>query len=569
MGVLERKIRREMSLRPETGFPAMSDMHYLSWLKEAHEILKPGVYFEIGTESGVSLSLASCESFAVDPDFKVTTDVVGKKPALYMYRGTSDSFFDDAILAKMERRVDLAFLDGMHLFEYLLRDFINTESNASANALIVMHDCVPVSEVMAARIWDKSQTRNWTGDVWKLIPILRRYRPDLDIRVIDAAPTALVLVRKLDPSNDVLRANYDRILAEFTPLTLGGFGLANFLACADLQDARSALSQTKPRPARSPVPARKPLMAIKICAQNETKQLQWGDYFFAVGLKRAFEKLGYEARIDPWSNWGSKATSSEVDIFLSGTARYTPSPDRASLFWLIYPRKVFSYKDLDPYAHVFVASEAYGAELAEKIGQDRVTTLLQAFDDAVMAPKDVCQNNDVVYVANNYTGDTRRMMTWALSAGLDIKVWGKGWAGAAESLVVDQFVPNEKLADLYSSAAAVLCDHHGKMAKGGFLSNRVYDALACGAAVIVDVAKEMVPARFHPYLYFASDGPSLAKCVEAARAETPDRRNERRAFGGSLLEHDNFDDRARTILNVLADLKIVERDPQSPRGNQR
>ncbi len=32
----------------------------------------------------------------------------------------------------------------------------------------------------------------WTGDVWKLIPILQRYRPDLQLTLFDAPPSGLV-----------------------------------------------------------------------------------------------------------------------------------------------------------------------------------------------------------------------------------------------------------------------------------------------------------------------------------------------------------------------------------------
>ena len=47
-------------------------------------------------------------------------------------------------------------------------------------------------------------------------------------------------------------------------------------------------------------------------------------------------------------------------------------------------------------------------------------------------------------------------------------------------------IPNHELARYYSSAAIVLNDHWDDMRAEGFISNRLYDALACGAFVISD-----------------------------------------------------------------------------------
>jgi hypothetical protein len=58
----------------------------------------------------------------------------------------------------------------------------------------------------------------WTGDVWKAVFVLLRYRPDLRLTVIDARPSGLVLVEGLDPRSRVLDDNAERIAAEFTDL---------------------------------------------------------------------------------------------------------------------------------------------------------------------------------------------------------------------------------------------------------------------------------------------------------------------------------------------------------------
>lgn len=137
----------------------------------------------------------------------------------------SDQFFGDATAASLLHGApDIAFLDGMHQFEFLVRDFYNAEKLCSKNSLIIMHDCLPLNEEMAHRdiitsveIGKNSKFPNyWTGDVWKIIPILKKYRPDLRIEYVDSPPTGLVIVYHLDSASTVLRDSYHEILSEFS-----------------------------------------------------------------------------------------------------------------------------------------------------------------------------------------------------------------------------------------------------------------------------------------------------------------------------------------------------------------
>jgi hypothetical protein len=79
--------------------------------------------------------------------------------------------------------------------------------------------------------------KNWTGDVWKLIPILRKYRPDLKLTVLDCRPTGLVCVTNLAPGNTELTRNYDAIVAEFGTIGIEDYGIAAFADQFELTDA--------------------------------------------------------------------------------------------------------------------------------------------------------------------------------------------------------------------------------------------------------------------------------------------------------------------------------------------
>jgi len=117
----------------------------------------------------------------------------------------------------------------MHLFEFLLRDFIGTEAQTAPGAVIAMHDCVPRNFIMTDRDWDKSKTKAWSGDVWKLLPILAEYRPELEITVWDCPPTGLVTVTGLDPANRVLSEAYDEIWEKYQAMSLKDFGIETLL----------------------------------------------------------------------------------------------------------------------------------------------------------------------------------------------------------------------------------------------------------------------------------------------------------------------------------------------------
>ncbi|MEQ7123608.1 class I SAM-dependent methyltransferase [Actinopolymorpha sp. B11F2] len=186
-------------------------MHRHGFLRNLHAVYQPRTYFEIGINDGRSLTLSRVPTVAVDPAFKVVKEL---RCDLHMVRETSDDFFarEKPLEHLGEAKVDLAFIDGMHLFEYVLRDFINTEKYADWSSVVVFDDQLPRNVDEAAR---NRHTGAWTGDVYKMIPVLQRYRPDLRLAVMDTRPTGVMVVLGLDPTNTVLADNYDEIMDTF------------------------------------------------------------------------------------------------------------------------------------------------------------------------------------------------------------------------------------------------------------------------------------------------------------------------------------------------------------------
>jgi hypothetical protein len=201
-------------------------MHYIRFLAMLHSQHIFDWYLEVGCRSGESFAPVRSRTIAVDPFFRAEINIIGKKPALHVFQATSDDFFASGFLARNDIRLGLAFLDGMHLFEFLLRDFMNTEAAMDPKGVILLHDCVPSGLKMTRRDLDNLPDGAWTGDVWKLIPILQHWRPDLTITVLDCHPTGLVCISGLDPENRVLREN------------IKAFGVERFFASFEFTGAR-------------------------------------------------------------------------------------------------------------------------------------------------------------------------------------------------------------------------------------------------------------------------------------------------------------------------------------------
>lgn len=186
-------------------------MLYLDFLRQIHELATPSSYLEIGVDAGESLALVSSPAVGIDPAYALEVDV---PPGATLYRGTSDDYFaSNAIAGDLpDGRIDLAFVDGMHLFEYALRDFMNVEAHSGPGTVVVLDDMLPRSQAEARR--DRT-TDDWTGDVWKIIPVLARYRPDLVVLRIATEQTGLLMVMGLDSDTQELSGRYDDIVAEY------------------------------------------------------------------------------------------------------------------------------------------------------------------------------------------------------------------------------------------------------------------------------------------------------------------------------------------------------------------
>lgn len=171
-------------------------------IEAMHRLVQPRGYVEIGVQQGGSLQFAKCAAVGIDPAPMV---VAALHPGVNVHVATSDFYFENTQW-DLPNRVDLAFIDGMHLAEYAIRDFINIERVGHSQTIVVFDDVLPYNAAIATRVQPPG---DWTGDVWKVSEVLKRWRPELRQIQVDTKPTGSLIVFNLNPRDDILRRHYD------------------------------------------------------------------------------------------------------------------------------------------------------------------------------------------------------------------------------------------------------------------------------------------------------------------------------------------------------------------------
>ena len=321
-------------------------------------------------------------------------------------------------------------------------------------------------------------------------------------------------------------------------------GSAECLAAAGF-----AATSAGPRPVRSTTGAVPSMRwAIDIAATPGRWGAHWGDRHFANSLARSLTRLGQQVAVDH-RGAGSRHTRAYDDVILTLRGLYPVPPTRGAinLLWVISHPEDVTAEEVQGYDRVFAASPPW-AETRDRAWGVTVHPLLQCTDAELFhAGRAEPDSGPGVLFVGNTRHSSRPVVDAALLAGADLALYGTGWEETpAADRVVAPTVSNDELGVLYAGAGVVLNDHWPDMRDLGFVSNRLFDAVAVGARVLSDPV-EGIDELFGGSVQVFTESADVARLLAAPDQYWPGRDERLRNADRVRAEH-SFDRRAEQLL---------------------
>lgn len=313
----------------------------------------------------------------------------------------------------------------------------------------------------------------------------------------------------------------------------------------------------------SPVPAARPILVrepnprprrwgIKIASVPAVSGDRWGDTHFADALSRSLEALGQQAVVFRHGAHDARSTAfDDVVLALRGLQPVAPMPGKVNVLWVISHPDMVSVDELRAFDTVVAASVPWAREMSARLGRE-VRPLLQATDpERFYAEEPPPYRRGAVFVGGAYGSRGRQVVTDALAAGVDLRVYGPNWNGLLPGGVhVGDYVPNAMLPGIYRGAAVVLADHWPDMARNGFVQNRLFDAVAAGCRVVSD-SVDGVRDLFHGAVQTYRTPSELAElCASTDRFPSD---VEMQEIARTVAREHSFAKRARDLVRFAAE----------------
>ncbi|WP_300427838.1 glycosyltransferase [Methanobacterium sp.] len=291
-------------------------------------------------------------------------------------------------------------------------------------------------------------------------------------------------------------------------------------------------------------------IAIKIPAPSWELVEEWGDYYLALGLKKELERLDCEVILQVLPEWeGDDDARCDIVLVLRGLSRYNPKPQHFNIMWNISHPDEVTIEEYNQYQHVFIASEYWTEEIAKKVDVP-VDALLQCTDPELFYPDtDDNYKHDLLFVGNSRKV-YRKILKDLLPTDQDLAVYGTNWEGIIpDKYIKGQHIPNKELRKAYSSCKILLCDHWDDMRDKGFLSNRLFDASACGAFIISDKVRNIEDV-FGDNVVTYEDSAELNNLIKRI-LNVEKNNNMIEEIRQDIVKKHNYGDRAKFILNKV------------------
>jgi hypothetical protein len=157
-------------------------------------------YLEIGVSTGDTFrAVEAAERTGVDPAFAFDITTFADAQTRLAPQ-TSDAFF---AAEAPSNAYDLVFIDGLHQFEQVARDFSNAILHTHRRSVILIDDVFP-NDAYSALPQEAATQRHrqaagvedaaWHGDVYKMVFVLHDFWPGLNYRTILGAGNPQTLV---------------------------------------------------------------------------------------------------------------------------------------------------------------------------------------------------------------------------------------------------------------------------------------------------------------------------------------------------------------------------------------
>jgi hypothetical protein len=294
---------------------------------------------------------------------------------------------------------------------------------------------------------------------------------------------------------------------------------------------------------------------IRTSSPSGKESTQWGDTYFAEDLAVALSELGTSANVlfrDQILQ--RELRENAVVVTIRGVVPMRPVAGAINILWIISHPAQLTKREMKKFDFVFAASESWAQKNAKK-WKVPISTLLQATNSNLFNKSAVPQNraNNLLFVGNT-RGIHRSVVRTASVIRDDLEVVGKGWEKyISRKQIKAQSLTHEQVANEYKNTKVVLCDHWSDMATQGFISNRIFDALACGATVISDYVAG-IEKYFNNAVLTYKNPDELAEILKEVLSSDSENFFAR-AVAEDIAKNHTFKNRAQELITAANDLK--------------
>lgn len=292
-------------------------------------------------------------------------------------------------------------------------------------------------------------------------------------------------------------------------------------------------------------------IVIKIPIIQWMKAHLWGEYHFALAMKKYLERENWEVLIQIIPEWySSKDKDFDIVIVLRGNREYFPKKQHLNIMWNICHPNMVSINEYNNYDYVFIASNIWAKHLS-RLCSVKVEPLLQCTDTELFFPQNISEYNYELLFVGNSRHIFRKIIKDLLPTNRELSVYGENWSKFIHRKhIKGKHIENKELNKVYSSCKILLNDHWADMREKGFLSNRLFDGFASGAFIISDEIKGGREV-FGDALVTYKNSVELYNLIEKYLADVNLRKEKSEKGYGIVVKNHTFEKRVKKIIEVI------------------